>query len=153
MVGDLFDQLSLRHVGLEQSMVTEASRKMISFVPQLASSVEDMKKIELSPAEQKVYGESAAMIIFPKVEDKKDIPVTPEQLLMLRRSVDDGKNDLWTTFNTVQENIMKGGLRFRNPETNKRQSTRKIKAIDRNVSLNRALWNLTEEMKKIKTVA
>jgi hypothetical protein len=151
MIGDTFNSIDLRHVGLDQQMIMNASRQMIEFVPELATNVEDMKKIDLSPAEREIYGESAKMLLFPKIENKEDIPVTNRQILRTRRSVDYGKTDLWTTYNNVQENIMKGGLHFYNMETKRGQSTRKVKSIDRNVVLNRALWNLTEEMKKLKT--
>jgi len=52
---------------------------------------------------------------------------------------------LWHTYNMVQENLMKGRVR----QTNLR-SSRPIKSIDKNVKVNRALWELAEGMKKIK---
>lgn len=152
MVGDTFDSIRLRHVGLEQSQVIDASQKMIEFIPQLAGQIEEMKKIELSPAEKNIYAESAKMLMFPKIEQKEEIPVDNYQILRTRRPVDNA-NDLWTTYNTVQENMLKGGLHYKNPETKKRQSTRQVKAIDKNITLNRALWNLTDQMMKLKTAA
>ena len=76
------------------------------------------------------------------------MPITAEQLTEARRPEDLG-HSLWTTFQRVQENAMRGGqtgrtvndLRFR---------TREVASIDRGVSLNRALWVLAEEMSKIK---
>lgn len=150
IVGDTFEQLCLRHVGLEQSMVSDASRKMIEFAPKLAGSVDQMKQIELSYPEQRIYAESAAMLLFPKIEEKEEVPVDANQLLRARRYDDRNGTDLWTTYNKVQENVMKGGLHFRNKETRRNQSTRKVKAIDKNVTLNRALWNLTDQMMKLK---
>lgn len=150
VVGDTFQQLSLRHVGLDQDMVLSASQKIIDFAPRLASNVDDMKKIELSNPEKLAYAESASMLLFPKVETVEEIPVTPAQMLRTRRYDDRVKADLWTTFNTVQENIMKGGLSNYDPQSRRRKTTRKIKAIDKNLTINRALWNLTEKMKEIK---
>jgi hypothetical protein len=45
-------------------------------------------------------------------EDLSTAPVNPPMLLNPRRYGDDAK-DLWTTLNTIQENITKGGQRDR----------------------------------------
>ena len=61
--------------------------------------------------------------------------------------------DLWTTFNVVQENIIRGGLRGRKRGSNGRMrnmTTRPVKALDRNIKLNQALWVLTEKMAELK---
>ena len=63
--------------------------------------------------------------------------------------MDDRAPDLWTTFNRVQENIIKGGVRGRNA-TGKRVTTRAVNGIDQDIKLNRALWVLAEEMRKLK---
>jgi hypothetical protein len=77
--------------------------------------------------------------------------VTTEQVLRPRRSADTAP-DLWTTFNAVQENILRGGLLARNAQGS-RTRTREIRGIDQNVKLNRALWMLAEEMRHIKAQA
>lgn len=45
---------------------------------------------------------------------------------------------------------MRGGLPGRGTN-GQRMTTRPVQSIDRNVSLNRALWVLAEEMRKLKT--
>ncbi|KAA8703552.1 DUF945 domain-containing protein, partial [Pseudomonas cannabina] len=71
-------------------------------------------------------------------------PVTPSQLLMPRRR-EDRSSDLWTTFNRVQENTIKGGLTGRNKQ-GRRTTTRAVNGIDQDVKLNRALWVLAQAM-------
>jgi len=83
---------------------------------------------------------------------EEDSPVTPEQILRPRRAADVGTN-LWTTFNTIQENIIRGGLNgTRQAEDGRiiRRKTRPINGIDQNVGVNRALWTLAEGMRKLK---
>jgi hypothetical protein len=41
--------------------------------------------------------------------DGKPAPITPEQIINPRRVLDRGQ-DLWTTFNVVQENVIRGGF-------------------------------------------
>jgi hypothetical protein len=49
----------------------------------------------------------------------------------------------------VQENALRGGQPGRGAK-GRRLHTRPVTSIDRSVSLNRALWVLTEEMRKLK---
>jgi len=76
------------------------------------------------------------------------------QLLAPRRSEDNG-NDLWRTFNRIQENALRGGMKARNAtdemgRRGRRVSTREVKGIDQDVKLNRALWQLAERMAELK---
>ena len=75
-------------------------------------------------------------------------PVTAEQLIEARRPEDIG-HSLWTTFQRVQENVIRGGQPGRSAQ-GRRLQTRPVGSIDRGVSLNRALWMLAEEMRKLK---
>jgi hypothetical protein len=56
---------------------------------------------------------------------------------------------LWNLFQRVQENAERGGLPSRSV-TGRRTRTRPIASIDGSVQLNRALWVLAEEMRKLK---
>jgi hypothetical protein len=49
----------------------------------------------------------------------------------------------------VQENALRGGQAGRSA-LGRRLHTRPVASIDRSVSLNRALWVLAEEMRKLK---
>lgn len=69
--------------------------------------------------------------------------------MLQARRFDDRALDLWTTFSRVQENMIKGGLHGRNGN-GRSMTTRAVTGIDQNVKLNRALWVLAEEMRKLK---
>jgi hypothetical protein len=75
-------------------------------------------------------------------------PVTETQVLTPRR-FDDRGSDLWSTFNRIQENLVKGGLNGRSAQ-GRRQRTRPVQGIDQNLRLNRALWMLAEGMRQLK---
>ena len=57
----------------------------------------------------------------------------------------DGSRSLWATLNTVQELVMQGGIKGRT-NTGRRTTTRPVKAVDRDVKLNKALWILAEKL-------
>ena len=71
-------------------------------------------------------------------------PVTVSQLLIPRRR-EDYSDDLWTVYQRVQENLMKGGLSGRTAQ-GKSSRTRAVTGIDGDVKLNRALWVMAENM-------
>jgi len=83
-----------------------------------------------------------------RTEGQPPAPITVEQLTEARRSEDFGRN-LWKAFNRIQENALRGGQPGRGT-TGRRIRTREVASIDRGVSLNRALWVLAEEMRKLK---
>ena len=66
------------------------------------------------------------------------------QILSPRRWQDES-NYLWTTYQRIQENLIKGGLSGRTIK-GKRVHTREVKGIDGDVKLNRALRVMTENM-------
>lgn len=57
-------------------------------------------------------------------------------------------DDLWTVYQRLQENLIKGGLSGRNAK-GKRTSTRSVNGIDGDIKLNKALWVMAEKMYKI----
>ncbi|ECA2558747.1 DUF932 domain-containing protein, partial [Salmonella enterica subsp. enterica serovar Poona] len=73
-------------------------------------------------------------------------PVAATQILTPRR-YEDRKDDLWSVFNRIQENLSKGGLPGRTAQ-GKRIHTRAVNGIDGDVKLNRALWVMAEQMQQ-----
>ncbi|MDX7070358.1 hypothetical protein SJZ94_24615, partial [Escherichia coli] len=65
-------------------------------------------------------------------------------ILTPRRREDYGK-DLWSTYQTIQENMLKGGISGRSAK-GKRIHTRAIHNIDTDIKLNRALWVMAETL-------
>jgi hypothetical protein len=65
------------------------------------------------------------------------------------RRADDSRGDLWSVFNRIQENLIKGGLRAR-VANGRRQTTRPVQGIDNGIRLNRALWLLADGLRQLK---
>lgn len=70
--------------------------------------------------------------------------MTATQILTPRR-YEDRQDDLWTTYQRLQENLLKGGLSGRTAQ-GKRTHTRAVNGIDGDVKLNRALWVMAESL-------
>lgn len=144
IVGDTFKRISVKHVGLSEDDIIGASKQIIVLAPGISNSINEMKEIELTPDQQGVFAKYSIKALYP---DLDVYPLRPEQVLYSRRRLDDGPQ-LWKVFNRVQENVTKGGIKGQFPGKRDKRRTREIKSIDRNVKVNKDIWNLAEEMKK-----
>ena len=57
--------------------------------------------------------------------------------------VEDEGNSLWSTFNVLQEKLLKGGLVYKLPK-GRQQTVRSLTNIDEQVRVNKGLWELAE---------
>jgi len=146
--------LSVPHKGDIVHQVIEGSYEIIENSRKALTASSAWQQLQLTAGEQKAYAEAAHELRFADSEGEIATPIQPAQLLNPRRAADNG-NDLWRTFNRVQENVIRGGLSaFGRDEMGRRRrvTTREVKGIDQDVKLNRALWTLTEKMAELKGV-
>ena len=138
-----FGGFSVKHVGYAARYVIQGIESMLDSLPQLDASVKSMQNVMLEQPEQRLLAESAARLRWGD-----EAPVNPERLLAPKRRDDVGQ-DLWKTFNVVQENLVRGGVRGTS-STGRRLHTRAVTGVDAGVRLNRELWALAEGMAKLK---
>ena len=136
--------LRYRHGGKDDltGRILEGVFSIVEDFPRVADNIEAWSAIELSGERRHAFATAALPLRFDDEE------VRPEQLLMPRR-YGDAKPDLFTTFNVVQENMIRGGLRMKRNANGRANTTREIKSVDRDLKLNRALWTLASEMAKL----
>jgi hypothetical protein len=139
--------VKVQHSGKVVDKVTEGAFEVLDGLTRVVEGRESMQALTLNTGEQLAFARAAALLRFDPAEGE-GLPVAPEQVNRPRRMADTA-GDLWTTFNRVQENVIRGGLRGRNANGG-RMSTRAVTGIDQDVKLNRALWTLAEEMRKLK---
>ncbi len=143
--GETTSDVRVRHNGDVVGEVIEGAFTVLDAFEAITEQREGMQALTVKPAEQAAFARAALML---KYDDEDAAPITETQLLSPRR-FEDRKDDMWTTFNRVQENLLKGGLRGRN-QTGRTTTTRRVNGIDQNVKLNRALWMLADEMRRLK---
>jgi hypothetical protein len=153
VVGDVVDDIRIPHKGSIQGEVIKGAFRVLDEFEAVDEHAEAMKALPLEPREEIAFATAALALRFGErgVEETgghKPAPVTAEQLNEARR-IDDIGHNLWATFQRVQENVIRGGQPGRTVQ-GRRMQTRPVAAIDRGVSLNRALWMLAEDMRKIK---
>ena len=142
-----FAKVAIPHFAVKPAEILEASYEVIEDVPQVVGAVESMRALPLSTEEQTIFAREAASLRW----DDDKLPIDPAQLLTTRRR-EDRAADLWTTLNVVQENMIRGGLRGRTT-TGKRQRTFGIKSAAEDTRINKALWRLADEMRRLKGAA
>ena len=147
--GTVSNDIRIPHKGNIQGEVIEGAFRVLEDFEAVDASTAAMKALTLQPEEEIAFATAALALRFgERTEGQPPAPVTAEQLIEARRPEDLG-HSLWTTFQRVQENTLRGGQPGRSVQ-GRRIHTRAVGSIDRGVSLNRALWMLAEEMRKIK---
>lgn len=145
--GDVVGDIRIPHKGSVIDNVVQGAFDVLDGADLVREVRDDMRAIALTPSEERVFARAALELKYEPSE-AKPAPVTEDQLLRPRR-FDDRGGDLWTAFNRVQENMMKGGLDARTAN-GRRASTRAVQGIDQNVKLNRALFSLAQGMRDLK---
>lgn len=162
--------LSVPHKGDIVQRVIEGSFEIVGQSRKALDVTREWGGLTLTAGESQAFAEAAHHIRFAEVVKDRDgetvrnsdgspvvvadTPITAAMLLQSRRR-EDSANDLYTVFNRVQENVIRGGLSARAPrQTNGQRgrivTTREVRGIDQDVKLNRALWTLGERMAELK---
>lgn len=144
--GETHSDVRVRHSGNVIDNVIEGATRVLENFEEVTEQRDGMRALTLNEGEQQAFGRAALLLKYD--EQDGPAPITERQVLGARRRADDAP-DLWTTFNRVQENLVRGGLTARN-KAGRRTTTRGVNGIDQSVKLNRALWQLAEEMRRLK---
>ena len=151
------------HVTHSKRLVAGVIDGAFAITEQLPKALEvagNWKQLQLTAPEQLVFAEQAHALRFADNDGKITTAVEPRQLLGVRRDAD-ADSDLWSTYNVIQENAIRGGLRDTRPgqtidgqwKPTRRLKTRPVTGIDGDVRLNKALWSLAEKMAELKQAA
>jgi hypothetical protein len=149
VVGDVVEDIRIPHKGNIQGEVIEGAFRVLEDFEAVDAATEGMKALSLRPEEQQAFATAALALRYGEgTGTQPAAPITAQQLMQPRRMEDQG-DSLWLSFQRTQENLMRGGQPGRSTQ-GRRIQTRPVGSIDRGVQLNRALWVLAEEMRKLK---
>jgi len=135
MVGSSFADFAIPHIR-PYELVQSRAQEIIETAPQVVEVFHEWKTRQTSEDERHAFAIAAAFIRFGE-----KAPVNPNELLTVRRPEDQG-NDLWSVYQRIQENVIKGGV----TRQDGRRTTRGIRAIDETVRINKALWRAAEAL-------
>ncbi|HED1421676.1 TPA: DUF945 domain-containing protein [Kluyvera georgiana] len=140
--GTSFGEVRVPHKGDVVGKVIEGAYEVLGVFDRVEEKRDAMQSLLLPPPVQEALAKAALTYRFGEEHQ----PVTESQVLSARRWQDE-KNDLWSVFNRLQENLSKGGLPGRSVQ-GKRSRTRAVNGIDGDIKLNRALWVMAEELQQ-----
>lgn len=127
------------HKGDVVSQVIEGAYEVLGIFDRVEEKRDAMQSLLLPPPAQQALAKAALTYRFGE-----DHQLMTESQILPRRWQDES-NDLWTTYQRIQENLIKGGLSGRNAKGG-RSHTRAVRGIDGDVKLNRALWVMAEAL-------
>jgi len=125
-----------RHMGLTTESVAGAIENLNLLIPSISNNIERMSEVELDhdgAIQMAIAGKHAR---WGETSD-----IDPNLLLTANRQEDLGR-DLWTVYNRVQENTMRGGFKG----DGQKRVSRPLTNIDATQRVNIALWETAEQM-------
>lgn len=151
VAGQSYDEIRVRHQGDIIGNVIEGTYTVIKNAQKMLDVSAQMSTITLNESEKLLLAEAAHAVRFE--EEKLGEAFKPSSFLRPRRLEDFQSHDLFTIFNVIQENTIKGGVSGYSRAGNgrlKQVTTRPIRSIDQGNALNKALWTLAEKMLELK---
>ncbi|NTE37634.1 DUF932 domain-containing protein [Agrobacterium tumefaciens] len=146
------EEIKVRHSGDVQAKVIDGTYSVLKAAESALVAPQDWSNMSLSKEEKQILAQGAHVLRFGDADGETKTPIKPDQLLTQRRNGDLG-DDLWTTWNVVQENSIRGGIRAVGRDDlgrPRRVRSRAVTGIDQDIKLNKALWLLGAEMAKLK---
>lgn len=142
VTGSINTNESFLHLGDYEEALMARLRQVGEESVKTFDKIESFRKVSLDKQLYLDMAEEGARLRFP-VGEEDPLPVDPEHLLMPRRWEDRG-SDLWTNWNKLQENLLKGGIPLAGKDDTLR-TTRPLNQIQKSFELNEGLWALLEK--------
>jgi hypothetical protein len=136
-----YGAISIRHTRKTVDQVIAASQGIAGHSDRIGENIESFRQRHLSDAERSDFASRALTLRYDSVEAA---PVRPSFLLEPKRR-EDGGTSLWQSFNTIQENMMRGSRpdKFKaRLESRRTARVRGLTGLDSQLNLNRNLWEL-----------
>lgn len=133
---DLVSPLIMQHTGLSSEIITKMAQMYVELtMNNINESIGRMKEIILDRPKQIELAK-----VGSKLKHKDEYEVNTFELLEPRR-YEDRKEDLWTVYNVIQENLMLGDYTIKGAN-GKWRKARAVNSPMSNVEINTKLFNL-----------
>lgn len=136
--------IRLGHHKLDIDTVLNSAHTILGQAEKVSNVIECWKGTQISKEDAFHLAEQGIKLRWP---DTHNQPVSPQVILGINRQADVG-NDLWTVFNRIQENVIRGGQHDNNRRTasgNRFRATRGVKSLTEDVRINKGLWELASQ--------
>jgi hypothetical protein len=136
--------IRLGHHKLDIDTVLNSAHTILGQAHNVSEVIECWKGTQISKEDAFHLAEQGIKLRWP---DAASQPISPFVALGVNRQADVG-DDLWTVFNRVQENIIRGGQHDNSRMTafGKRfRATSTVKSLTEDVRINKGLWEIASQ--------
>lgn len=145
LADSIFDSYKIKHLGDRNNDVENAVNRITQVKPKLLSKISRFESINLNQDEKEAFLQNALPLRFSKHLELDN----PKELLAPLRD-EDTKDDLYTTLNVLQENLLSSNIKGYNKDTGRRFTAKEITSISKDVEINKGLWDIAEKIASIK---
>jgi hypothetical protein len=141
-----FAHVSLRHVDVSADAFSQAAQSVAEHTPRVVETVARWQSVPLQQPTRIEFARRAAGLRWDAGQPVMKL-LNPEKLLTPVR-YGDAATDLWTTFNVIQEHLVRGGDRYTGHTAGmgiRRNRTRPVGGLNEGQKLNKSLWALASE--------
>lgn len=138
IVGTIQEAIRVRHAGDAAKELIDNVKRMAGQSRDMFQSVDRWSTIQLSTARMHQFARLAGVLRWNDPHR-----FTTDVMLAPRRAEDD-KGTLWSVFNRIQENAVRGGLRGMSA-SGRNATSRPLSEITANNNFNAQLWQLATE--------
>lgn len=154
-------QGKLRHLHTTVSNFEDLIEDTAATLPKMSDRISRMKNVRLYSRDALDFAYNAMTLrweMLPESHGEGHLrgayadSYTGSSILTTRR-VEDVRDDLWTVFNKVQENLIRGGAQVisfsdRN-KYGKRRTARPVASVEESIRVNRGLWDMAEKLLEV----
>jgi hypothetical protein len=140
----VFESYKIKHLGDRDNDVANAVSKITALKPKLLNKLKRLESIKLNSNEKESFAKSSIPLRFGE-----HLEVNANDLLLPHRE-EDFKDDLYTTLNIIQENLLRGNIQGVNKDTKRKFTSKQISSISADVKVNKGLWDIAEKIASIK---
>ena len=147
----VFETYKIKHLGDKDKKdnavdndVARAIESITAIKPMLMNKINQFESIILTQTEKESFAKSSIPLRFDN-----HLEVDYQDLLIPHRE-EDKKDDLYTTLNVIQENLLRGNISGINKDSGRRFTSKQISSISKDVDVNQRLWDIAERIATIK---
>ncbi len=141
-----FAHVAIRHMDVSADTFAKAAQSVAESTPRVLDIIAKWQSVQLPQPKRVEFARRAAALRWDDTQPVTRL-LSPEKLLSPVR-YGDRQPDLWTTFNVVQEHLLRGGDRYLGYTAGmgiRRNTTRAVGGLNEGQRLNKALWSLAGE--------
>lgn len=140
----VFETYKIKHLGDKENDVLTAVSNITAIKDTLMNKIKKLESIDLNINEKESFAKSSITLRFDN-----HLEINHNDLLLPHRE-EDFKDDLYTTLNVIQENLLKGNISGVNKETGRKFTSKEITSISKDTNINKGLWDMAERIAFIK---